>query len=674
MARLKNPENRIEAIRQDYRDKHASGGGAVLVCRKYDMQVRNKAKKRVFDKDGNPVTFKNWYEAKFLTKNEEKYVDESFMYSEDKRNDCYSTINSFPPTCEPNMRYTRTGYAVSYRSADKLAYLTGFYLDFDHIGIHNIAKKQQATAELVDKVLGYADSIVATLEDYFPSDYGMPVISYTGGGFGFYIPLKPLEATEENKARYMNIWEKLYQRFNSLFSGILDVFENDHSVLDFVRVIRITGTYNSKTGTFSRYIGRYGDERTNKIYEYSLNEVIDLYHLGEINGDISQEKREVTHSPLQKIKEREKKREEQGSAKSAKEQLNYSCKNNLIYPSKWYQGYANGKQLSKYLELSVKSLEYLDNQGALQRNDALFLIACLKTELEYAKCGEGSFYKYGKISKAARQAVLEFVLALNDSLTTPLEDEELANLIKSALSGIYHFRKKSTIQKFLNLTDEEFANLGWLDKQKAEQQKQERNNALTDQDREVIRLYLSGLSDTKIAEELHISKRTSIRTRQRLGVTDRGIRYESIDFEGNRRHLKKKAGYSTPEMRQFIDTPLFPGSDKTYGDFFDFSSILVESNDIFVKYHIVAESRKKLHGYLESECAFLERKSIIKIVSDYGKKAHDYAYASHFRNPRILLDDDEITPIDPAYSSKLVSFGDSELYNLISLWRIQRTS
>lgn len=290
MARLCNPENNIEAIRQDYQDKHAAGG-AVLVCRKYDMQVRNKAKKCVFDKDGNPVTFKNWYEAKSLTKNEEKYVEESYCYSENRKNDCYCTLNSFPTNCEPVIRETRTGHATSYRVASKISYLTGLYLDFDYVAIHEVAKKHQAPSDMVENVLGYADVIIKTLEDYFSSDFGMPVISYTGGGYGFYIPLKPLEATEENKALYMTVWEKLYQRFNALFEGILGVFENDHSVLDFVRVIRITGTYNSKTGTYSRYIGRYGNSDTNEVYKYNLNELVDLYHLGNITVDFSQEKK-----------------------------------------------------------------------------------------------------------------------------------------------------------------------------------------------------------------------------------------------------------------------------------------------------------------------------------------------------------------------------------------------
>lgn len=656
MAKLKNPQNNREAIRQDYRDKHASGGGAVLVCRKYDKQVKDKKGKLVFDKSGNPVmTHNNWFEAKGLTKNEEKYIYNSYHHSEHKKNDCYCTINSFPTDCEPDIKETKTGHSTSYRSVEKLGHLTGFYIDFDHKKIHGLAKKQQVTAEMVEEVLSYADFIVATLEAYFPGDFGMPIISCTGGGYGFYWKIRPMEATEENKALYMEIWEKLYRRFNSLFEEILDIFENDHAVLDYVRVIRITGTYNSKTGTYSKYIGRYGNEEANEVYEYGLEEISNLYHLDEISKEPNTSL--VSHSPLQNKKEQKEEKKEN----SPKEQealglaitySSYSKKGNIAYPRKWYQGYANSKQLGRYLALAVKSLEYLDNQGNLQRNNALFLVACFVTEIEYAKCGEGSFYKYGKISKEARRAVIEYILELNDSLTNPLEDEEIENLLKSALSDMYHFRKRATIQKFLNLTDEEFADLGWLDKQKAEQAKLERNASLTDLDKEVIRLYFSGLSDAKIAKELNIPKLQSVRIRQRLGVTDRGMKFEAVDFDGRKRHLKHKTPLETPFMRSLADSKIYPGSDLMCRDFFNKSDV-------------------ELRMYLKSEQ--LGREEIWSIVRDYHKKKYEYRYQKNLQ--RDWEEDEETIPsIDPAYSSKLISFGDSEIKNTMELWRIRGTS
>lgn len=409
MAKLKNPQSNEESIRQDYRDKHASGG-AVLVCRKYDRQVKDKTGKLVFDENKNPITFKSWYEGQILTKDIDKYVYHSKLFSEKRHNDCYCTINSFPVNCEPDHKVTKTWECLSYRSVDKLAHLTGFYLDFDHIATHALAKRlekqarkkkqqeapvvpvQESLAELVEEVLGYAELIVRTLEAYLPTDYGMPIISFTGGGYGFFVKIKPLESTPENRKLYMETWEKLYRRFNILFFGILDAFENDHSVLDFVRVIRITGTYNSKTDTYSRYVGRYGNETTNEVYEYSLDEIADLYHLDDLpeeNPNISL----VSLSPLQRRKREERKKEkkereseescttglESNKGSSKKESnLDYAQRGNVTYPTKWYQGYANVKQLGRYLVLAVKSLEYLDNQGTLQRNNALFLVACLK--------------------------------------------------------------------------------------------------------------------------------------------------------------------------------------------------------------------------------------------------------------------------------------------------------
>lgn len=654
MAKLKNPPNNLAAIRQDYRDKHTSAGGAVLICRKYDRQVRDKDGQLVFDDNGQPVTFKSWFEAQFLTRTVDKYVYHSEMFSEQRKNDCYCTINSFPADCEPDVKTTKTWQCLSYRSIAKLAHLTGFYLDFDHIQIHNLAKKQQAPTEMVEEVLGYADMIVATLESYLPADYGMPIISFTGGGFGFFFKIKPLESTPENKERYMDIWEKLYRRFSLLFADILDVFENDHSVLDFVRVIRITGTHNSKTGTYAQYIGRYGNAETNEVYEYSLDEIADLYHL----DDLPVEKPNVclvSLSPLQnkRREEREKKetKPEEGSCTSdlasniSSSMANHENRGNVAYPSKWYQGYANAKQLGRYLALAVKSLEYLDNQGTLQRNNALFLVACLKTEIEYARYGCYIFYNRNKVSHGARQDVIDYILLLNDNLGNPLEEEELANLLKSALSNTYHFRRRETIQKWLNLTDAEFETLGWLDKQKAEQAKQERNNALTDLDKEVVRLYLAGLSDAKIAKELGIPKLQSIRIRQRLGVTDRDVKYEDVDFEGNKRHLQHKTGHDTPEMRQIAQTRLYEGSTMTYGDFLDKPGL-------------------EFAEYLKSECHQLGKEKIREICRDFTRKKCEYVYR---KNMMLPLENDTNNTCDNGYE-KVVSFGDGEIRNAISLW------
>ena len=547
MAKLKNPPNNLAAIRQDYRDKHTSGS-ALFAGRKYDRQIKNKDGKLITNKDGSPKMWRPYIQLRRLITNEDILVQESHWYSEQCQNDCYCSINSFPADC-------------AARTAENVACLTGFYLDLDHRAIHNIARQQQAP-ELVASALGYADQIVATLADYLPGNYGMPVITYTGGGYGFYFRLRPIAATEQNRAKYKDVHELLYQRFNLLFAALLEEeFENDHSVVgDIARVIHITGTYNSKTGAFAQYIARYGNAETNTVYEYKLDEIVALYHLDNL-PKVTKNARLVKDSPLQiKEKEREEKKEQQRSTQPAQEPPAYAKRGSIAYPTKWYQGYANSKQLAKYLELAVKSLEYQDSHGDLQRNNALFLAACFKTEIEYAKYG---YYIFGNVCGEIQLNIFNYLQDLNGNLAKPLAEEELKNLVKSALSNQYHFRRLDTIQRFLNLSDAEFDALGWLDKQKAEQAKQERNNALTDLDKDVIKLYLSGLSDAKIAERVGITKRTSINIRQRLGVTNRSVKWEDIDFDGNKRHVKPEAKATAPApMPIFPDMPWYKPTPK----------------------------------------------------------------------------------------------------------------
>lgn len=245
----------------------------------------------------------------------------------------------------------------------------------------------------------------------------------------------------------------------------------------------------------------------------------------------------------------------------------YTNRNDIIYPTKWYQGYANAKQLGGYLDLCVRSLRYLDGQGSLQRNNALFLIACLKTEIEYAKYG---YLFFGQVSEKVQNDIATYIANLNNSLTVPLEDNELAALIKSALQNKYHYRAKDTIQKKLNLTDEEFADLGWMEKQRKEAEQRERVNAAIELDKEVVGLYLDGLSDAKIAAKLGITKRTSINIRQRLGVTDRSVQFDDVDFEGNKRHATDRT--KLVSERVAAQEKVYRYEDGTpirYSDFFD---------------------------------------------------------------------------------------------------------
>lgn len=613
--RLPLPPNNLAAIRQDYRDKHNSNGGGVLLCRKYPPRqvIDKESGQPVIDKAGNPVMWCPWYDGKELTVNETKYVNANHWFSEEKHNDCYATINHFPIEYPPEV-FWAMNEGGTYRTSDNLAYLTGFYLDFDHRKIHDVAKNQQAPAELVQEALSYAELIEQTLVDYLPDDYGMPVITYTGGGFGFYFKIRPIPATTENKARHMEIYEKLYRRFSILFAELLNVFENDHKVVGSERVIRVTGTYNSKTGAYAQYIARYGNATTDEVYQYSLSDIYDLYRLNQIKIDVDPAENDkpnaclVKDSPLQK-KKREKRgeKEEQGSSQAVQAAPAYAQRGNVAYPTKWYQGWVNAKQLGKYLELSVKSLEYLDSQGALQRNNALFLIACLKTELELAKYG---YYILDQSPQIWARNIISYVANINDSLTTPLEEEELDALLNSALTNKYHFRRRDKIQQFLNLTDAEFSSLGWMDKQKKEAQKQERNNVLTDLDKDVVKLYLSGLSDAKIATALGITKRTSINIRQRLGVTDRSAKWENIDFEGNKRHIKH-AKAEAPEPAPIF--PYMPWYKPTYKSVYVWD---YRTNNQVTK-NAVVERTQKL-----AELKDLSYKvSDVKRLSDIAKRA-----------------------------------------------------
>jgi len=88
-------------------------------------------------------------------------------------------------------------------------------------------------------------------------------------------------------------------------------------------------------------------------------------------------------------------------------------------------------------------------------------------------------------------------------------------------------------------------------------------------------LFLSGLSDEKIGKELNIPKLQSIRIRKRLGVMDRTIKFEDVDFEGNKRHLKNKTNSKSTTNQTVYERNIIPEEKVVqrfpikYKDFFE---------------------------------------------------------------------------------------------------------
>lgn len=597
MAELALPKTNYEAILMDYRDKHEGRPGFTSMARKFSIPKR-KDKQEVLDTNGDVVTTRTFYTVRQQVVKSVQYVNAIEGYSQNPfYNDCYASVNHFG-----------TETKSWKRDKGNLSSLNGFFFDFDSKEIHEYAKNQEALPmrdrrkapkEMVDRVYSYKEEIIKVLRENLLDDFGMPVVTFTGGGFALYFPLNPIKATKKNQEAYMQVWNQLYERLSELFADLLGVFENDHTVVDVVRVMRVAGTYNYKTGTYAEYVARYGSEETGEVYRYDLEDIVRLYYL---DGITVKNEKKVSHSLLlKKEKEKREEKEEASILNREKSVAKYVVENyeniqeykpikefvkkdNTYYVTKWFQEYVNIPQITTYIQNSIKSMEYKDSNGTLERNNALFMIACFKTEIEYAKYG---CYIFDEVEGDVKESIVEYVYELNESLHSPLEDDEFYTLMKSALSNQYHFRKYETMQKFLGLTSEEFSNLGWMKNQENEASKKERSEEDVELDKKAMKLYLSGMSDEKVGKQLGIPKLKVVRTRKRLGVTNRSIKFKEIDFEGNRRHLKHKTNEQKPltticERNTIPEEQVVKRFPKKYSEFF---ASPIESITYFVKHN-----------------------------------------------------------------------------------------
>ena len=146
-------------------------------------------------------------------------------------------------------------------------------------------------------------------------------------------------------------------------------------------------------------------------------------------------------------------------------------------------------------------------------------------------------------------------IEINNKMEEPLTQYELKSAIKHIDEhiedkglyihgdGVFVFKPETIISKnWLDIPEEKARDYGFFDNKIKKEEAEINKNINTLRDKEIAKLYLSGEGYKNIAkhlpEELKCSASTVKRTIERLGIKDRTIKFEKINFNENRKYVR----------------------------------------------------------------------------------------------------------------------------------------
>lgn len=365
--------------------------------------------------------------------------------------------------------------------------LSGFYLDLDFKNFHN--SKNINLIEL-SKLHEDCDNIIDSFIEKGLIAAPTLICSTGCGKAIYYLFNKSLSVSDKESLNlYMESYEKLYMKFKDLFKDI-EFIDIDHSVVnDFARVCRVIGTKNTKSNTLSTidYIGK----------KYDLNEIINNNNLDDIKLNISGKNTESIITNKDNVRKL----------------INNQTKCFLINRKNWLE------DLTTIRDMNVNSCREL----------LLFIYNWTCRDL------------YG--SEKARALSKK----LNESFIEPLDEYEFNHAINAINKYEYtNYYKNSTLIQNLKISDDEIKTLGIGSYSEKIQLGKENILHDVNRDKEVCRLYLSGLSHKKVLEALPDEYKCCLRTIKTItakyNITkERTTKLEDIDFDSKLKYQHKNS-------------------------------------------------------------------------------------------------------------------------------------
>lgn len=378
----------------------------------------------------------------------------------------------FDPRCEQLVGWKIHSYccphAFSYgdRTLENLYALQSIVLDID---CHAERYCKSLRTRRIDAMAYYL------VHDAF-DDYGLPEpnqIVFTGRGLQVWWNHESMSARSS-----LNTWKSIVRCFIEIAKKVIDAHSEDDPMeslrglsvdeqasLNPVGLFRIPGTYNSKARTYAYVI-----DGTKHIYSYQ--------ELVQFRNDYR------TGSPI--IPKKSKKR--------------YQVPGHSCNVSSWAGSTA----------LKIEKLRNLRDAdlGGETRNNFCLALYCL-----YRSAGMDD------------DAAMEQLNIFNEGFKRPMREKELRSTLSSARRKLYQYSGKALIQ-LLDISEEEAAAIGL--KCEMEQPKPEKKQDFKERNKEIIRLYKTGLTQAQVGEKMGLGRKVVGDVLRNAGINRSGNKAKKI--------------------------------------------------------------------------------------------------------------------------------------------------
>ena len=473
-----------EQVRMQIEALHSGNKGVIGLPRK-----RAFLSKEVQYNDDNNAKKSAWINNIFYFLNSKK--DPWDLVWRDKDNDCYVSAN-------PLSKRTDKDGKIRRESKNCLG-INELHLDIDVL--HNVQPYNQQLADEVIRI------VIAKLFDILPTP---TIIVLSGRGLTWIYRYDHLLQDEEAKLHHM-VFGKIIEKIQNLYAP--EIVEIDPRITDAARVCRLAGTYNTKAERHALL------HTCNPEKRYDPRDLYEMLGLGDIQIETAVARKKSVRK---------------GQAVSKRKKIEKtSASKGIVFAPDWAKNAA--KSWIPKMELIPEKVCLVDGSG---RHNFSFLYYCLCRVL----------YTQPESEKKLRE--------LNSHFQEPLNEEEISNIVyttdthtedsiwKQHGDGTYIFGLQKLL-KYLPLSLEQCREMGFLTSFEKRKKCKENQEKAMERDKIIARMWLEGEKATMIAKHIkgcgyaNCSVYTVRRTIERLGIKEKKLSFEQIDWGKNKRYARK---------------------------------------------------------------------------------------------------------------------------------------
>lgn len=414
-------------------------------------------------------------------------------------NDEYISINEFIEDAQS-------------KDAASVSVLNGFLIDLD---IHGADLTEEDKERRIEQAYNRLNEMIAAGELLRPS-----LFVFSGRGFQLhYLFGEKVTPDEAMKQLHTDMLTWFAQKMD----GLLEV---DYSIVNFDRVCRIAGTYNTKAKRYSVLLDCSG-------FPYGVEQLRSFFAVTDAERRLAKPKK--SEPKAQKATSKKKKTNakaiNQGESitmpkivkfvgKYERNALKYRMRN-LRKLAEMRDNISEGCRNNWCLIYYHSAVQLYDLDTAMNMTLELAAILRDKSAGEFT---DDEIYHYLEVYSVRRNKEAQGILV--DGCGKPIAAE-------------YHYSDGRIID-LLEITNEEITDLGIGATAAAKEKREENKKKALEQDKKIAKMWLDGVSYRQIAVEIGVNKSTVQRAIKRMGINDRSVLFKAVNFEA----CQKRQGQS----------------------------------------------------------------------------------------------------------------------------------